>query len=168
MSSKCDHCGIHARKLMLCGRCRKARYCGSECQKKAWVFVHRDECKKIDAEKFLEKERKRIEEERIELEKGLQFVNKPPSSLTDVINQEMVRQRLVSKFMNEADLEDIEQVLSNWRTPELHQMTIDAFRTSDPSRLVEYARNTSNDIRYRGFLAANGFYFCFYFYFRNS
>ena len=42
---KCDYCGNgKARdKLLLCGGCRKARYCGSECQK-AHRKVHRRDC----------------------------------------------------------------------------------------------------------------------------
>ena len=33
--AKCDHCGRAGDKLLVCGGCRKVRYCGSECQKAA-------------------------------------------------------------------------------------------------------------------------------------
>ena len=44
-TSKCDHCGERKDKLLVCGRCRKARYCASECQKADWK-VHKKSCVK--------------------------------------------------------------------------------------------------------------------------
>ncbi|GAQ79002.1 hypothetical protein KFL_000220330 [Klebsormidium nitens] len=44
----CDHCGEKARegkKLQRCGVCRKAKYCGRECQSAAWRKGHREACK---------------------------------------------------------------------------------------------------------------------------
>ena len=40
-AATCDHCGEAKDKLLLCGGCRKARYCGAECQK-----AHRKEHKR--------------------------------------------------------------------------------------------------------------------------
>ena len=38
----CDHCGEAKDKLLVCGGCRKARYCGADCQK-----AHRKEHKRL-------------------------------------------------------------------------------------------------------------------------
>ena len=43
--AKCDHCGKAGDKLLKCGGCRKARYCGAECQK-ADRKEHRKDCVK--------------------------------------------------------------------------------------------------------------------------
>ncbi len=41
----CENCGTtDAPKLMLCGRCRNARFCGAECQRAAWP-AHKAACK---------------------------------------------------------------------------------------------------------------------------
>ncbi|GAQ80357.1 hypothetical protein KFL_000520290 [Klebsormidium nitens] len=46
----CDHCGERAsdgKKLLRCSDCRKARYCGKECQAAAWRSGgHREACKR--------------------------------------------------------------------------------------------------------------------------
>ena len=42
-AATCDHCGEAKDKLLACGGCRKARYCGAECQK-AHRKEHRREC----------------------------------------------------------------------------------------------------------------------------
>lgn len=45
MSCRCSNCGTKEKKLMRCERCRTARYCSKECQKKHWK-VHKKRCKK--------------------------------------------------------------------------------------------------------------------------
>ena len=41
-TATCDHCGEANDKLLRCGRCRKARYCGADCQKAHWKEHKRD------------------------------------------------------------------------------------------------------------------------------
>ena len=41
-AATCDHCGEAKDKLLVCGGCRKARYCGADCQK-----AHRKEHKRV-------------------------------------------------------------------------------------------------------------------------
>ena len=41
--SACDNCGEDVSEL-LCGGCRKRRYCGKKCQKDHWEY-HKEECK---------------------------------------------------------------------------------------------------------------------------
>ena len=44
----CAHCGAVSGtdgvRLKKCDRCRKARYCGRQCQKAAWKSGHKEEC----------------------------------------------------------------------------------------------------------------------------
>lgn len=40
----CDHCGKDFRKLRQCARCKRAAYCGGECQALAWPG-HKKACK---------------------------------------------------------------------------------------------------------------------------
>ena len=42
-AATCDHCGEAKDKLLMCGGCRKARYCGPDCQK-AHRKEHKREC----------------------------------------------------------------------------------------------------------------------------
>jgi len=44
MTEKCEECGKTEGKLRLCTRCRQVRYCSTECQRKAWVGGHKDQC----------------------------------------------------------------------------------------------------------------------------
>lgn len=39
----CDRCGNYYSKLLRCGRCKKANYCGVECQKQDWA-KHKPNC----------------------------------------------------------------------------------------------------------------------------
>ena len=42
---KCDYCGLEGDRLLVCGGCRKVRYCGKECQKGARM-EHKKDCVK--------------------------------------------------------------------------------------------------------------------------
>ena len=42
---KCDFCGLEGERLLVCGGCRKVRYCGKECQKGARMG-HKKDCVK--------------------------------------------------------------------------------------------------------------------------
>ena len=42
---KCDYCGLEGDRLLLCGGCKKVRYCGRECQKGARM-EHKKDCVK--------------------------------------------------------------------------------------------------------------------------
>ena len=44
-TSNCDHCGEDKDKLLVCGGCRKARYCSPGCQKADWK-KHKQNCVK--------------------------------------------------------------------------------------------------------------------------
>ena len=51
---RCAECGIDGEEdLLLCGRCGKIKYCGPECQAKAWKRVHKHVCKTPDQLGFL-------------------------------------------------------------------------------------------------------------------
>jgi hypothetical protein len=41
---ECVWCGVLTVKLLKCGRCRQARVCGKQCQKRDWV-LHKSTCK---------------------------------------------------------------------------------------------------------------------------
>ncbi|OJD34375.1 n-lysine methyltransferase smyd2 [Diplodia corticola] len=43
VEDECNTCGKQNDALLHCGRCRKARYCNAECQKKAWK-MHKPAC----------------------------------------------------------------------------------------------------------------------------
>eukprot|EP01065_Artemidia_motanka_P049691 TRINITY_DN830_c0_g1_i11.p1 TRINITY_DN830_c0_g1~~TRINITY_DN830_c0_g1_i11.p1 ORF type:complete len:380 (+),score=87.10 TRINITY_DN830_c0_g1_i11:80-1219(+) len=45
----CHHCGKSGPGLQLCSGCRRAAFCGVECQKASWES-HRQECMRVDAE----------------------------------------------------------------------------------------------------------------------
>lgn len=43
MAAKCDECG-EEKKVLVCGRCKRARYCSKDCQTRAWKAGHRSTC----------------------------------------------------------------------------------------------------------------------------
>ena len=47
---QCAKCGKTDCKLMLCGNCRRVKYCSSVCQKNHWKATHKKECKTPDEE----------------------------------------------------------------------------------------------------------------------
>ena len=44
----CAHCGVASAKLLRCGRCKMAQYCGSKCQAKHYP-AHKVACRAIAA-----------------------------------------------------------------------------------------------------------------------
>ena len=44
----CAHCGVASAKLLRCGRCKTAQYCGSKCQTKHYP-AHKVACRAIAA-----------------------------------------------------------------------------------------------------------------------
>ena len=44
----CAHCGVASAKLLRCGRCKTAQYCGSKCQAKHYP-AHKVACRAIAA-----------------------------------------------------------------------------------------------------------------------
>ena len=46
----CNACGSPA-NLKVCARCRVARYCSAECQKRAWKTGHKEQCMKPGKDK---------------------------------------------------------------------------------------------------------------------
>eukprot|EP01083_Nonionella_stella_P165670 551735_1 len=40
---KCGHCQIRNKRLLMCKRCHKMRYCSKKCQKRHWL-THRKVC----------------------------------------------------------------------------------------------------------------------------
>ena len=44
----CAHCGVASAKLLRCGRCKTAQYCGSKCQAKHYP-AHKVVCRAIGA-----------------------------------------------------------------------------------------------------------------------
>lgn len=45
MREPCAHCGRGVEKLLTCGRCKQAKYCGAACQRQAWPS-HKSKCQK--------------------------------------------------------------------------------------------------------------------------
>jgi len=41
----CAHCGRAVEKLLTCGRCKQAKYCGAACQRQAWPS-HKAKCQR--------------------------------------------------------------------------------------------------------------------------
>ena len=44
LKDSCYSCGKKDLKLSVCGNCKLSSYCGKDCQKRHWNFVHRDLC----------------------------------------------------------------------------------------------------------------------------
>ena len=53
MDEKCDECGNEKGKKLYCARCKKAKYCNSDCQKRHWV-THKINCKTLIEQKMIE------------------------------------------------------------------------------------------------------------------
>jgi tetratricopeptide (TPR) repeat protein len=49
---KCHACGKITEKRLQCSACKTAFYCSKECQKVAWKQGHKEECKKLRAERY--------------------------------------------------------------------------------------------------------------------
>jgi MYND finger len=49
LAAVCAACSAAPKKLLVCGRCRRARYCNGDCQRTHWT-VHSLECKSARAE----------------------------------------------------------------------------------------------------------------------
>mmetsp|Transcript_27761 Transcript_27761/g.64716 ORF Transcript_27761/g.64716 Transcript_27761/m.64716 type:complete len:107 (+) Transcript_27761:260-580(+) len=57
---ECHECGTTEHNgLKMCSGCKKASYCSTECQRKAWKSGHKETCRKIGLERERAKSRKK-------------------------------------------------------------------------------------------------------------